>query len=236
MNLKPRIAKSLLVLTIAAVFSTAALADTRPDIATQQVATLPAISQQGQQAFMDVVAARQDLFEAHVDQAKQQLAAAESALQTAQTDKTAYLKSARDLRGQDGKLMQVSAQDAKATSWLPIWSGMALRDDYVATPAKNQAVAQANEKIQQGDTKAAGEILKVAGVDVDYSTAVLPAQETLDLVHRANRELGHEQYWQANLTLKQVQNSLRYDNANVDVTPTSWFSRTTTVFTPVDKT
>lgn len=236
MNLNRRIAKSLLVLTIASVFSTAALADTRPDIATQQVATLPAISQQGQQAFMDVVAARQDLFEAHVDQAKQQLAAAESALQTAQTDKTAYLKSARDLRGQDGKLMQVSAQDAKATSWLPIWSGMALRDDYVATPAKNQAVAQANEKIQQGDTKAAGEILKVAGVDVDYSTAVLPAQETLDLVHRANRELGHEQYWQANLTLKQVQNSLRYDNANVDVTPTSWFSRTTTVFTPVDKT
>ena len=236
MNLNRRIAKSLLVLTIASVFSTAALADTRPDIATQQVATLPAISQQGQQAFMDLVAARQDLFEAHVDQAKQQLAAAESALQTAQTDKTAYLKSARDLRGQDGKLMQVSAQDAKATSWLPIWSGMALRDDYVATPAKNQAVAQANEKIQQGDTKAAGEILKVAGVDVDYSTAVLPAQETLDLVHRANRELGHEQYWQANLTLKQVQNSLRYDNANVDVTPTSWFSRTTTVFTPVDKT
>ena len=236
MNLNRRIAKSLLVLTIASVFSTAALADTRPDIATQQVATLPAISQQGQQAFMGVVAARQDLFEAHVDQAKQQLAAAESALQTAQTDKTAYLKSARDLRGQDGKLMQVSAQDAKATSWLPIWSGMALRDDYVATPAKNQAVAQANEKIQQGDTKAAGEILKVAGVDVDYSTAVLPAQETLDLVHRANRELGHEQYWQANLTLKQVQNSLRYDNANVDVTPTSWFSKTTTVFTPVDKT
>ena len=236
MNLNRRIAKSLLVLTIASVFSTAALADTRPDIATQQVATLPAISQQGQQAFMDVVAARQDLFEAHVDQAKQQLAAAESALQTAQTDKTAYLKSARDLRGQDGKLMQVSAQDAKATSWLPIWSGMALRDDYVATPAKNQAVVQANEKIQQGDTKAAGEILKVAGVDVDYSTAVLPAQETLDLVHRANQELGHEQYWQANLTLKQVQNSLRYDNANVDVTPTSWFSKTTTVFTPVDKT
>ena len=236
MNLKPRIAKSLLVLTLASVFSTAALADTRPDIATQQVATLPTISQQGQQAFMDVVAARQDLFEAHVDQAKQQLAAAERALQTAQTDKTAYLKSARDLRGQDGKLMQVSAQDAKATSWLPIWSGMALRDDYVATPAKNQAVAQANEKIQQGDTKAAGEILKVAGVDVDYSTAVLPAQETLDLVHRANQELGHEQYWQANLALKQVQNSLRYDNANVDVTPTSWFSRTTTVFTPVDKT
>ncbi|WP_278441199.1 hypothetical protein [Pseudomonas oryzihabitans] len=109
MNLNRRIAKSLLVLTIASVFSTAALADTRPDIATQQVATLPAISQQGQQAFMDVVAARQDLFEAHVDQAKQQLAAAESALQTAQTDKTAYLKSARDLRGQDGKLMQVSA-------------------------------------------------------------------------------------------------------------------------------
>ncbi|MGE6323251.1 YfdX family protein [Pseudomonas oryzihabitans] len=236
MNLNRRIAKSLLVLTIASVFSTAALADTRPDIATQQVATLPAISQQGQQAFMDVVAARQDLFEAHVDQAKQQLAAAESALQTAQTDKTAYLKSARDLRGQDGKLMQVSAQDAKATSWLPIWSGMALRDDYVATPAKNQAVAQANEKIQQGDTKAAGEILKVAGVDVDYSTAVMPAQETLDLVHRANQELGHEQYWQANLTLKQVQNSLRYDNANVAVTPTSWFSKTTTVFTPVDET
>lgn len=236
MNLNRRITKSLLVLTIASVFSTAALADTRPDIATQQVATLPAISQQGQQAFMDVVAARQDLFEAHVDQAKQQLAAAESALQTAQTDKTAYLKSARDLRGQDGKLMQVSAQDAKATAWLPIWSGMALRDDYVATPAKNQAVVQANEKIQQGDTKGAGEILKVAGVDVDYSTAVLPAQEILDLVHRANQELGHEQYWQANLTLKQVQNSLRYDNANVDVTPTSWFSKTTSIFTPVDKT
>lgn len=236
MNLNRRIAKSLLVLTIASVFSTAALADPRPDIATQQVATLPAISQQGQQAFMDVVAARQDLFEAHVDQAKQQLGAAESALQSAQTDKTAYLKSASDLRGQDGKLMQVAAQDAKATSWLPIWSGMALRDDYVATPAKNQAVAQANEKIQQGDTKAAGEILKVAGVDVDYSTAVLPAQETLDLVHRANQELAHEQYWQANLTLKQVRNSLRYDNANVDVTPTGWFSKTTTVFTPVDKT
>ncbi|MBB2895783.1 YfdX family protein [Pseudomonas sp. AS2.8] len=236
MNLNRRITKSLLVLTIASVFSTAALANTRPDIATQQVATLPAISQQGQQAFMDVVAARQDLFEAHVDQAKQQLAAAESALQTAQTDKTAYLKSARDLRGQDGKLMQVSAQDAKATAWLPIGSGMALRDDYVATPAKNQAVVQANEKIQQGDTKGAGEILKVAGVDVDYSTAVLPAQETLDLVHRANQELGHEQYWQANLTLKQVQNSLRYDNANVDVTPTSWFSKTTSIFTPVDKT
>ena len=55
MNLNRRIAKSLLVLTIASVFSTAALADTRPDIATQHVATLPAISQQGQQAFMDVV-------------------------------------------------------------------------------------------------------------------------------------------------------------------------------------
>lgn len=35
MNLNRRIAKSLLVLTIASVFSTAALADTRPDAATQ---------------------------------------------------------------------------------------------------------------------------------------------------------------------------------------------------------
>ena len=235
MNLNRRIAKSLLVVAIASVFSTAALADTRPDVASQQVATLPAISQQGQQAFMEVVAARQDLYDGHVDQAKQQLGAAESALQTAQTDKTAYMKSAKDLRGQDGKLMQVSEQDAKATAWLPIWSGMTLSDDYVATPAKNQAVAQASAKIQQGDAKGTGEILKVAGVDVDYATAVLPAQETLDLVHRANQELAHEQFWQANLTLKQVQNSLRYDNANVDVTPTSWFSKTTTVFTPVDK-
>lgn len=236
MNLNRRIAKSLLVLTIASVFSTAALADSRPDVATQQVATLPAISQQGQQAFQEVIAARHDLYEGHVDQAKQQLSAAESALQAAQTDKTAYLKAAKDLRGQPGQPLKVAEQDAKATAWLPIWSGMTLRDDYVATPAKNQAVAQASDRIQQGDTKGASELLKVAGVDVDYSTAVLPAQEALDLVHRANQELGHEQYWQANLTLKQVQNSLRYDSANVDVTPTSWFSKTTSIFTPVDKT
>ncbi|WP_323149961.1 YfdX family protein [Pseudomonas oryzihabitans] len=236
MNLNRRIAKSLLVLTIASVFSTAALADARPDVASQQVATLPAISQQGQSAFKDVIAARQDLFEGHVDQAKQQLRAAESALQTAQTDKTVYMKAAKDLRGQTGQAVPVAEQDAKATAWLPIWSGMTLRDDYVATPAKNQAVAQASDKIQHGDTQGASEILKVAGVDVDYSTAVLPAQEALDLVHRANQELAHEQFWQAGLTLKQVQSSLKYDNANVDVTPTSWFSRTTSVFTPVDKT
>ncbi|QDD88470.1 YfdX family protein [Pseudomonas oryzihabitans] len=236
MNLNRRFTKGILVVAIASLFSSAAFADTRPDVASQQVATLPVISQQGQKAFMDVVAARQDLFNGQTDQAKQQLNAAESALHLAQTDNTAYMKAAKDLRGQNGQAVKVAEQDAKATAWLPIWSGMALRDDYVATPVKNQAVAQASDKIQQGDTKGAAEILKVAGVDVDYSTAVLPAEQTADLVHQANQLMAHDQFYQANLVLKKVENSLRYDNANVDVTPTSWFTKSTSVFTPVDKT
>jgi hypothetical protein len=43
------------------------LADARPDVATQQVATLPAVSQQGQSALKNVIAARQGVFESHVE-------------------------------------------------------------------------------------------------------------------------------------------------------------------------
>ena len=100
------------------------------------------------------------------------------------------------------------AQDVnKPIAWLPVDGVIGLSEDYSAQPAKAQAVAKANDSLAKGDKKGAMDTLKLAGVDLDVVTAVVPLQQTLGDVHDAVQMIDAGKYYEGSQKLRAVETS-----------------------------
>ena len=215
MNVKNKLAKSVLVVAIVAACSSAAFAATQAP-SSNELASFQALSTQGQKAFMDISVARLELFQGQAKKAVEHVHDAQQALKRAQSDNTAFMKAASDLNAKDntGKV----DTSTKVTSWLPIWGDTVVQDSYMASPQKVKAVADANMKLKHGDAKGAAETLRLAGVDIDTAIALAPLKQTITDVDQAAQQLASDKYYEANLTLKKAQDEVRYTSTAVDFT------------------
>ena len=152
---------------------------------------------------------------------------AESELKAPADSKTDAAADAKtDAKGTEAK-MDAKGADADASkadmktpiAWLPVDGEMSVNEDYTANPKKAAAVADANKSIAKGDSKGAVEKLKLADVDVDYVMAVVPLKKTLTDVHTAASQINDGKYYEASQTLRQVQDSARYDLLDIVGTP-----------------
>jgi len=217
MNVKNKLAKSMLVAAIVAACSSAAVYAATEAPTPNELSSFQALSTQGQKAFVDISAARVELFQGHPKKAEEQVKAAQHALKLAQSDNTSFMKAAKDLNAKDnsGK----ADTDTTVKSWLPIWGETVIQDNYLASPQKVKAVAEANEKLKHGDTKGAAEVLRLAGVNVDTAIALAPLKQTIVDVDQAAKQLASEKYYEANLTLKKVQDEVRFASTDVSFVP-----------------
>lgn len=181
------------------------------------------LSEDGFSAFRDIHLARLALFDGKVERAKKFVSKAQTALNKADTDDAAFISAMADLKPpKNGKPAAAKAANADANAkikWLPIDAEMALTDEYVVTPQNHSAVTKANRQLKTGDRKGAIETLKVAGVDLEYSTVLLPIEQTKTALGSTVKELDSDEYYQANLSLKRIEDSVMVDVVDILAEP-----------------
>lgn len=207
------------------------------------------LSKDGVKAFMDLKLGRVAIYDGHIEQAKKLISEAEAGFNKAKSDNTTFTKAADQLQGGDnaqpgaqanadqptttnrsvsnGKAPQdqsagtktANADSQQAQQWIPVDGEMSVAEDFSANPSKAAAVAEANKSLQKGDRNGATEKLKLAGVDVDVVVAVLPVQSTISTVHQAVEDMDSGKYYEASQALRQVEDSVRFDVADLSGTP-----------------
>ncbi len=112
-----------------------------------------------------------------------------------------------------------NANGATPKAWLPVNGEISLNEDITANLSKAAAVSDANKSLAKGDRQGAMEKLKVAQVDLDYTLAVVPLNQTINDVHEAAILVDGGKFYEASQELRQVQDSTRYDMVDIVGTP-----------------
>jgi len=186
------------------------------------------LSADAAQAFQDLMAARIAIFDGRIDEAKTLVSDADQSFGKAKTDETVFTKDAADLKppksttGQaagSGRSSSATDPMKKPIAWLPVDGALTINEDYTGSPAKTAAVAGANESLKSGDHKGAVEKLKLAGMDVDITVAVVPLEQTINDVHQAAELINNGKYYEGSQILRQIQDSERFDVVDLSGTP-----------------
>ncbi|MDP4024061.1 YfdX family protein [Methylobacterium sp. NEAU 140] len=241
-------ATTLLAGVAEAADSAAHPAGTPPAISAQQKqvdAAVGKLSVDGIAAYRDVRLARLAIYEAKPDQARMFVSHAQSALDKAKTDDATFMKAEADLKspagmgtaanmaGNDGPKAD-AGKDAKAdtkaasgktastqpTKWIPVDAQLVLADDFVVkNKDQAKAIDEANQHLKAGDRKGAIERLKLAGIEVDFTMAVVPLDKTVQGVNDAAKLIQDGKYYEANSALKGVEDGVRFDVIDATAVP-----------------
>lgn len=201
------------------------------------------LSKDGSHAYQDLVLTRLAIFDGKIADAKKYIGEADTDFGKAKSDRSVFTKAEADLKA-PGEAPEANGQaaggaanggaspdkTAKADTagddaskapvkWLPVDGELTINEDYTKDKTKSTAVAEANKSLAKGDTKGAMEKLKLAAVNMDIVLAVLPLEKTMSDVHQAAGMINDGKFYEASQLLRQVQDSLRFDVAEVDSVP-----------------
>lgn len=178
---------------------------------TAAVRDMTQMTTQGNKAYANVLEARLALFNGQPELATKLVRSSETALQKASKDNTAFIAAESELQMAPAGAGQAApaSKDTAAVAWLPVDASMTLMEDFSASPTKKAAVAAANDHLKKGDHAAAIKALKLADVNVSYSTALLPLKQTMADVQAADGLLTANKFYEANQTLRKVEQSVR---------------------------
>ncbi|MDN5787958.1 YfdX family protein [Pseudorhodobacter sp.] len=191
--------------------SVAAFATT-PDAATTQqapYATQKELLKTADQALVtlkSVHSARVALMDNEIDVGAAKVADAKDALTQGETD----LKALR--------VADTEKTDAQA-DYLPFDVSMMLTDSFQPTDANKAAVKKAQDQMSSGDKNAAIDTLRLASVDVNISAAMLPESASMDNLNKAADLIKQKNYFDANLALKSIEDSVIVRSFGVDAIP-----------------
>jgi len=178
------------------------------------------LSTDGATAFRDLRLARIAIFNAEPASAKFLIEKTQASLKAATTDDTAYLKADAELNNshatESSHTKPVSMRNGRPVAWLPIDGQLTLGEDLLSTFEKQTAVQKANQLLHAGDRKSATIALKVAGIDIDFTMAVAPLDETIFSVDQAATLINDKKYYEANALLKQIEDSIRFDTIDLN--------------------
>jgi hypothetical protein len=184
------------------------------------------LSHEGSRAFQDLTLTRLAIFDGRIEEAKKFITEAEKDLDKAKNDNTVFTKAEADLKSAHSQTYQATETGRSASSteamtkpiaWLPVNGAITINEDYTIDTAKTAAVADANKSLKSGDRKAALEKLKLAGMDVDITLAVIPVEQTIKAVHQATALINDGKYYEGSQVLRQIQESERFEVADIDV-------------------
>ncbi len=157
-------------------------------------------------AMGEVRAARLALFDGAPEQASKYL-----------TDAAGNLKKAEAQMPE--KAIKGKKAATEGDAYVPFYSSLTLDETFRPDENQKASIAKAGDHLAKGDQKAAAEVLKAASVDVTVQTAMIPARETLDNVQKAASLIGEKKYYEANLALKAVEDSVQVDRYSADNLP-----------------
>jgi hypothetical protein len=207
------------------------------------------LSADGSRAFEDLTLTRLAIYDGRIADAKKYVNEADTAFGKSKTDEAVFTKAQADLKmptsneasanknvsgaapmtnvegekipGASNGMPAEMADQKKPIAWLPIDGEITINEDYTTNPAKTAAVADANKSLKSGDRKSAMEKLKLADMKVDVTLAVIPLEQTIKYTHQAAGLINDNKYYEASQVLRQAQDNLRFDIANIPETPSS---------------
>lgn len=170
--------------------------------ATQQVAESLKISQQGLRGVQDIQLARLAIFHGQPDSAVKLVDAA-----------------AKQFADDSADWKQFVQANKKATliddHYVAINGTIGVNEDFIATPEKQAAIKKANEKFAKGDEKGAIEDLRLANIGIVQHLYLLPLKQAQKGVAEAQKLLADKHYYEANLVLKSVEDSILIDSTAI---------------------
>ncbi len=154
-------------------------------------------------ALRDIQMARIAIFNGEPDKARTLVVGAVDNLTTAQSNaKTFTVPTAKSKSAGD--------------DYIPFDSTISLAEGFKPTDEKAATVAKANEHLATGDSVTAVETLKAANIDVTISAALIPINTSLGHTKDAANLINEGKYYEANLALKAVEDSVIIDAYSVD--------------------
>lgn len=153
-----------------------------------------------------VRSARMALFDNKIDVAKTQVAEATKALAEGEVDLQAL------------RVADTQKADAKP-EYLPFDMSMMLTDTFKPTEENTAALKKAEGLMQHGEKDKAIEVLRVASVDIDISAALLPDAASMESLKKATDLIASKNYYDANLALKSIEDSVIVRSFNIDAIP-----------------
>jgi hypothetical protein len=172
------------------------------------------LSEEGVNAFNDIHAARMAIFDGKTDEAAKLIADASESLEKAKTDSAIFMKaeSAIHAPGQPAPGPQTRAPKGEAPiAWIPIDGDITVGETYQSSPEKAAVVVEANKSLDRGQGEKAISAIKLAGVDVDYTLAIAPLEESISNINQAKQLSASGDYYGASQALRKAEASVRYD-------------------------
>ncbi len=160
------------------------------------------LSGNGFKVMRDVRAARVAIFNGDTKAAKKYVDDAVATMSDVKTE------SAKMTKGKDAD-----------PNLIPIDGQLVVADNFVSTPEKTAQIAKGNAALKKGDSKTAIEELKLAGVDIGFTRLLMPMKETTAHLNVANKMIGEEDFYEANMALKAAEDGMNVDTVMLIVQP-----------------
>ncbi|MGJ8628354.1 MAG: YfdX family protein [Sulfitobacter sp.] len=157
-------------------------------------------------ALKNVRATRIAIFDGNVDVAKNMVMTAQGDLVKAKENVESYA------------LKNAKASD-EGEMYLPFDSSVSLVEGFLPSKEKQPAIEEANGHLANGDNVKAIEVLRLANVDVTVSAAIIPLNKTVSHVNDAVKLINEGKFYEANLALKAVEDSVFVDAYSIDEVP-----------------
>jgi hypothetical protein len=154
-------------------------------------------SQAGHSAMMNIGDARLAIFNGDTKTALKLMESAKTFLVQAEKDSPAKLQS------------------------VPVDGQLALADDFMMTPEKKAHVDKANESFKKGDQATGLAELHQGAIDVNYTRWWLPMAPTETHLDKAISLANDSKYYEANLALKAIEDSVTVDSISLIDLPTN---------------
>ncbi len=178
-------------------------------------------SEAGHSAMMDIGDARLAIFDGNPKMAMKMMEMAKTYLSQADKDASsmnAATPSENAKPGVNAKPGATNEANPRIRS-VPVDGQLALADDFVMTPEKKMHVDKANESFKKGDHAAGLEELKLGAIDVNYTRWWLPIAPTESHLDQAIKLANESKYYEANLALKAIQDSVTMDSVSFSDLP-----------------
>lgn len=209
------IAVSLATGTVAALTSSVYAADeqragtnassTAPTMSEAAENDLIRVSEDARTSMRDVHGARLAIFNGEPDEALTYVDAAVSRIDAAVNDADRYALDSKAPKSDD--------------SYVPFSASLTVLNTFEPTPEKAKHIANANAHLHKGNKREAIEALKLADVDVAIATSMVPVNFAKQQIDQAAQYVADQKYYEANLALKAVDDSVFIETYAVDAVP-----------------
>ena len=104
-------------------------------------------------------------------------------------------------------------------AFIPFDMKIELSEGFVPSEDKQPHIVKANEHLKKGEQHQAIEVLRLANIEVTVSAALLPAKTSIKHIKDAVNLINDSKFYEANLALKAVEDSVILDYYSIDAIP-----------------